>query len=631
MSVISLYSDETWTTGTPNIISEAITETTEQASSRPEIKESLERKRPLPVIINRPASEGPAISGTHPANTAKILPSPKILSNQSAVNFTAVTLADTSAYPPDSMGVVGPTQYIACVNGRIRSFNKATGQPDGVLNASTGSFFGSVLPTGAFTGDPRIRYDRLTNNWFVIMLGIPSGYVPDVLMVAVGHGGTITSSTQWSFFSFQPSAVSPPRANLNDFADFPTLGIGPTALYIGANIFNITTGQYLNSDAFVIPKAPLINGVLTVTAFRNLLDPTTFVGPISPQGVDVYDPLLTEGYFIGVNAAQTGSLILRRIINGSCVPSISSNIPITVLSTTGPLDVPNKGNTQGTSGYLDAVDDRLGTSHVRDGHLYTAHNLGVDANGVSSSTAAITADGCRWYDIDITNPSTPVLKQAGTLYFPGGDATTRRFYWMPSVMTNGLHDLSLGCSTAGAPFYVDAAYANHYFNDALGSLRSPTLYTQSNASYNPPFNRWGDYSNTSLDPTDNMTLWTIQEFVNATNSYGCQVISILAPPPPQSMTCSPAFIPPNNASVNLVINGVSIDGQAFYDPPVDFQKHITITVGDTKINSIVVVSPTQVMVNVSTVGSAAGGKMITVTNPDGQQSIQTNAVFICSQ
>src|SRR5262245_24911984 len=51
------------------------------------------------------------------------------------VNFLGATLADTGAFPPDTMGAVGPAQFIVAANGRIRSFNKQTGVADGVLNA----------------------------------------------------------------------------------------------------------------------------------------------------------------------------------------------------------------------------------------------------------------------------------------------------------------------------------------------------------------------------------------------------------------------------------------------------------------------------------------------------------------
>ena len=43
------------------------------------------------------------------------------------VNFLGANLADTNAYPPDTMGAVGPSQFLVGVNGRIRTFDKVTG------------------------------------------------------------------------------------------------------------------------------------------------------------------------------------------------------------------------------------------------------------------------------------------------------------------------------------------------------------------------------------------------------------------------------------------------------------------------------------------------------------------------
>ena len=37
-----------------------------------------------------------------------------------STSFTGATLADTGAFPPDTMGAVGPSQFIVAVNGRIR-------------------------------------------------------------------------------------------------------------------------------------------------------------------------------------------------------------------------------------------------------------------------------------------------------------------------------------------------------------------------------------------------------------------------------------------------------------------------------------------------------------------------------
>ena len=78
---------------------------------------------------------------------------------------------DTNSLPPDTMGDIGPTQYLVGINGRIRTVSKATGLADGVLNASFNTFFASVR-NGAGTSDPRVRFDRRTGRWFVAMINV---------------------------------------------------------------------------------------------------------------------------------------------------------------------------------------------------------------------------------------------------------------------------------------------------------------------------------------------------------------------------------------------------------------------------------------------------------------------------
>ncbi len=154
------------------------------------------------------------------------------------------------------MGVVGPTQFVLAVNGRIRTFNKTTGVADGVLNVNTDTFFELVMSpqSGTFTTDPRIRYDRVTGRWFIIIIDVPGGKgnIPDRVMIAMSNTATLTVSTIWTFFYFEHDLVSPP-GDTGKFADYPTLGIDVNALYIGVNIFT-SAGNYQGTTAFVVRK-----------------------------------------------------------------------------------------------------------------------------------------------------------------------------------------------------------------------------------------------------------------------------------------------------------------------------------------------------------------------------------------
>ena len=66
-----------------------------------------------------------------------------------------------------------------------------------------------------------------------------------------------------------------------------------------------------------------------------------------------------------------------------------------------------------------------------------------------------------------------------------------------------------------------AATAGRLAATPPGTLQAPLLFTASATRLQPagrpgPARRWGDYSFTSLDPNDDMTMWTIQEYCNAT-------------------------------------------------------------------------------------------------------------------
>src|SRR6185312_4138517 len=158
-------------------------------------------------------------------------------------SFDGATLTDTGAFPPDSMGTVGPNQYMVFVNGRIRSFSKA-GTADGVINVDPDIFFAGVMtPVGGsvvlnFTSDPQIRYDRFSARWFMSIIDVPctnatcSTLAANRFLLAVSDAasnGTISATTNWTLFQFQADPGT-------SFCDYPSLGIDVNALYVGCNM-----------------------------------------------------------------------------------------------------------------------------------------------------------------------------------------------------------------------------------------------------------------------------------------------------------------------------------------------------------------------------------------------------------
>lgn len=581
--------------------------------------------------------------GASKSEKTGVNPQPVINIQQTpGLNFDTVTgPTETGAFPPDTMGTIGPSQFFVFLNGRLRTFNKTTGAADGVINADPDVFFSSVwTPPPAplsinFTSDPQVRYDRLTGRWILIIIDVPSandiGDTANRILIAVSDAasaGVISASTVWTFYYVQQDTVGG-ITSTGEFLDYPSLGVDANALYIGGDMFDAAAGGFNNTSVFVIRKSSILNGgPVVATAFRDLIGTD---GPFEPRGVDNYDPAATEGYFIGSSAAAFGRLILRRIGTPGATPTISANISITVPSTSFPRSVDHLGDANGTNGNLDGLDDRLMAAHIRGGRLWTSHAISVLPTGVSSGTNAERRNAVRWYEL-IVPPTTgaPTLNQSGTIFDSAPTRAAAREYWIPAAMVSGQGHAVFGYSTAGTLYRADAAYNGRLSGDAPGTSGTPTPYTTSNSAYNPPGDsgpprRWGDYSFTSLDPLDDMTMWTIQEYCNGPNTYGARVVKLNAPPPATPTSAAPLNVPQNTPSQNVVINGTSVAGSGFYDPGADLAppalpfNHITATVtGGVTVNSVTYNTPTQITLNISTVGATPGPQDVVVTNPDGQ-------------
>jgi hypothetical protein len=537
------------------------------------------------------------------------------------------------------MGAVGPTQFVVFVNGRLRTFNKSTGIADGVLNADPDVFFSSVMTpvsppiVANFTSDPQVRYDRLSGRWFLTIIDVCctnsscSSTAANRVLLAVcdaASAGTITGSTVWTFFFFQGDA--------SDFLDYPSLGVDANALYIGGDMFT-SAGSFKGTNGYVMRKSSVLGtGPLVVTTFAGLVP--------SANGVDNYDLASTEGYFIGVDNATFGTLMLRRVSNPGGTPTISSNISITVNATSFPATVDHLGNTRGNNGELDALNDRLFAAHLRNGRLWTAHN--IQTNNTGTTSGSTTRDASRWYELQNLS-GTPSVVQSGTLYDNSTpNNSNQRNYWIPTIMVSGQGHTALGCSIAGSGERINAFVTGRLSGDALGTMRdgpggsSLSGYTSSSTAYNPPGDpggnfgrRWGDYSFVSLDPTDDMTMWCIQEYCNGTNTYGVRAVQLIAPPPATPSAASPPSVAGEQSSVSVTITGTQVSGSGFFDPGSGFSKRIGASVsGGVTVNSVTYVNPTTVTLNLSTVGASLGPQNVTIVNPDSQSRTGTGILAI---
>jgi len=126
-----------------------------------------------------------------------------------------------------------------------------------------------------------------------------------------------------------------------------------------------------------------------------------------------------------------------------------------------------------------------------------------------------------WFEVDPQAMPTPVI-QSGV--FDGGPGS---FYYYSSIAVNSLNDACIGFSQSDASMYVRAIFSGRLSTHPPGTMvpiqalkLGEDLYWKGSWVNNLWSCRWGDYSNTCVDPEDDVTFWTIQEYARPSVGSG---------------------------------------------------------------------------------------------------------------
>src|SRR5262245_58209118 len=605
---------------------------------RDDVEREEARLRPFPPAVNPaapevsawpprtlprpPAGEGSAVGRavTPGGEAATSAPAPRQL-EPTGVSFRAVStaLGGSPVAPSASMGDIGPTQILVHVNGRIRVFDR--NGVIGPLNSNNNSFWEAVR-NGFRVSDPNVRYDRLSGRWFIVMINLEA--VNNRIVLAVSNGPTITASTSFTLFYFNVGLAPAEAAN---FCDYPGVGVDAHAVTIGCNMYN-SAGSFQHSTVYVVRKSSLLSGgPIVITPFVDVTGGTT-AGPWSPRGVDNDDPQATESYFIGVDIPLLGGLMLRRVTDPGGAPVLSGNIPLAIPSTSLPILQVSENSSVG----LDPLDDRRFMAAITKNKitglptLWTAHHLAVDASCIAAVSGSGRRNAARFYEFGSLTAPAPAPLQAGTLCDTA--AVNPRGYIYPSIIGTGQGHAAIGASSAAPNAMAGVAVASRRRDDPPGTIGAPVFPQPGLAGYTllaGNFNRWGDYSFTAVDPNDDMTVWTFQEYADApASNWAVRVLQLVAPPPAVPAAASPAALCAGTAGTLVTITGDDASGAEFFDPGQDsggpgYAAHLSAAAcPGGSVTSAAFVDPTPVALTLEATAAAPGSCDVTITNPDGQ-------------
>ena len=394
--------------------------------------------------------------------------------------------------PPDTNGEVGLTQYVQIVNEGYQVFNKSTGASVlGPLSLSTiWSGFGGVCET-AGGGDPVLLYDQLANRWVVSQFAGTS--VPTDECIAVSTSSDATGSYNRYGFHLGTS-----------FFDYPKIGVWPDAYYMAMDVYNSTGTLRLGPQPFAFNRAAMLAG-----------SPATFIttGITGGSGEDLYLPSDLDGSTLPPAGAPNsfvewpgnGTYKVYHFHADFGTPANSTfslfaspaAAGFTALCPTTRNCVPQSG----TTSRLDAIGDRfmfrLAYRNFGD-HEALVTNYTVSSGGVA---------GIRWIELrNVTNGPVSVFQQS--TYQP--DTTWR---WMGSAAMDGSGNLALGFSASSSTIVPALRYAGRLASDPLNSLaQGEAVLFAGQGSQTGTSNRWGDYSDLTIDPVDDCTFWFTSEY-----------------------------------------------------------------------------------------------------------------------
>ena len=127
--------------------------------------------------------------------------------------------------------------------------------------------------------------------------------------------------------------------------------------------------------------------------------------------------------------------------------------------------------------------------------------------------------GIRWWEIRNPN-SSPVIFQEGT-YAPGITDGIHR--WMGSIAMDGQGNMALGYSASNGTnpsVFPSVFYTGRMAGDPLGMMTlGEASIINGTGSQTATLNRWGDYTSLTVDPTDDLTFWHVNEWVPTTSSW----------------------------------------------------------------------------------------------------------------
>jgi hypothetical protein len=415
------------------------------------------------------------------------------------VNFDGISAVDS--LPPDPNGAVGPNNYVQIVNQSFAVYGKTGVKLYGPVTTNTVfSGFGGDCEDNN-DGDATVVYDRAADRWVISQFSV-SG-LSYFQCVAVSQTGDPTGAYWRYAFEY------------NDFPDYPKLGVWPDAYYVTFNLFDFA---FIGPEVCAYDRTRMLLG-LSATQQCFILDAQ--YGGMLPSDLDgvTVPPVGAPNYLLNfdTNVLDLWKFHVDWVTPANTTLSGPTVLPVANFSPAcggGACILQPKVN--GSVMKLDSLGDRL--MYRLAYRNFGDHESLVVNHAVAATVSGNSTVGIRWYELRNTPASasgTPSVFQQGTF------APDKKYRWMGSVAMSGTGDIALGYSrsSANSGDYPSIAYTGRLAADPLGVMTQGETVLKAGNGSQTDYERWGDYSSMSVDPSDDCTFWYTNEYLPNTDSF----------------------------------------------------------------------------------------------------------------
>ena len=404
------------------------------------------------------------------------------------LNPSATTVANWDGFdgdysPADPTGAAGPNHYVQAVNSSYTIYNKTGTILVGPISIA------NIWPGSIDAGDPIVLYDKYADRWFISQFNDP-----DKLLIAVSTSSD-PASTYYTY-TFTPAP--------GIFPDYPKYSVWSDGYYCTSNLGSPENMAVLDRAKMLVgnPSAGMI--AIQLPSVPNM----GFFCPLSADADGQLPPFGTACplFCYEDDTWSTGGsdqLNIFKFTTDWTTPANSTLLldqslptqPINVNFNVNWDDVSQPGTTQ----KLDAINGVLGfRAQYR---RWTNYNT-VMVNHSVIVNATTNQVGIRWYELrqDQTTNVWSIFQQS--TFAP--DAHSR---WMGSIAMDDNGSIGLAYALSSATISPSLRYTGRLAADPLGQMTfSENIAVTGSGAQTGGNNRFGDYSQTTIDP-DGTTFW----------------------------------------------------------------------------------------------------------------------------